>query len=107
MAVMLECRVQRKAACVTLIIPAVQAARAYMLLDALRTGGLHAFSFGACFRCSAGEADVLTGEGMTLAPRTMEAVKAVMLRVALCPQEASWLHADVQTADGDIAICFE
>ncbi len=107
MAVMLECRVQREAACVTLKIPAAQAARAYMLLDALLTDGLHAFSFGACFCCSAGEADVLTGEGMTLSLRTLEAVKAVLLRVALCPQEASWLHADVQTVAGDIAICCE
>lgn len=107
MAIMLDCRIERIGNGVVIALPYAAVERTYMLLDALMCGNLRELSFrsgGTLLACRCGDEDVLTRTLLTLSEARGEEVKAMLLRVALHPQEAEWLHVDVEAAGGDVAI---
>ena len=107
MSIMLECRIDRDAAGTEFALPYARVERAYMLLDALRCGALREITFrsgSVLLACRCGDADVLEEKALSLSAATVSHIKAVLLQAALHPQEAEWLHADVEAAGGDVTL---
>ena len=107
MPILLDCRIARDAAGTVIALPNTRTERAYMLLDALICGAIREVTFrsgGVLPACRCGDEDELAENALTLSEATAGHIKAVLLRAALHPQEAEWLHADVEAVGGDVTI---
>lgn len=108
----LDCRLGGEKGSLMITLPMAQLARAYMLLDALHKGFLNGFILHdaprnmVCQQHAAG--DVLyDGIGVTLSERSIGYITRRLFEVLLRPNDAAWLHVDIEADGGDVTIRVE
>jgi len=107
MAIVVDCCIERVGDEAVIALPRTAVERTYMLLDALMCGKLRELTFrsgNVLLACRCGDEDTHAHNVLTLSQTMAEQVKSMLLRVVLHPQEAEWLHVDVETAGGDVTI---